>query len=59
VLGHTTGSHLGLPDDEESRLLVIWVAEVRDGALSRWRILDDSAAVRHQFGLPPDAADPL
>ncbi|MFG1708797.1 nuclear transport factor 2 family protein [Nonomuraea sp. M3C6] len=57
VLGHTTGSHLALPDDEESRLLVIWVAEVSDGALSRWRILEDTAGVRREFGLSPDAAD--
>jgi hypothetical protein len=56
VLGHTTGSHLGLPDDEEVQLLVIWVAEVRHGALSLWRILDDSPAARYEFGLSPDRA---
>src|SRR6185437_13900001 len=33
VLGHTTGSHLGRPDGEEAALLVIWVAQVRDGRL--------------------------
>jgi hypothetical protein len=51
VLGHTTGSHLGLPDDEEARLPVIWVAEVRDGALRVWRVLDDSPQLRREFGL--------
>lgn len=54
VLGHTTGSHLGLPDEVEAQLLVIWVAEVRDGELSLWRILDDSPAVRHELGLSLD-----
>jgi hypothetical protein len=42
VLGTTTGSHLQLPDDEERRLTVIWVAEVVGGALSRWRIVADT-----------------
>jgi hypothetical protein len=31
VLGHTTGSHLGLTDQEERTLSVIWLAEVRNG----------------------------
>jgi ketosteroid isomerase-like protein len=55
MLGHTTGSHPGLPDDEEARLLVVWVAETRDGALSVWRVLDDSPQLRHELGLaaPP------
>jgi ketosteroid isomerase-like protein len=34
VVGTTTGSHLGLPDDEEMRLDVAWHAEVTDGRLS-------------------------
>jgi len=55
VLGHTTGSHLGLPDDEEAKLLVIWAAEVRDGALSLWRILDDSPEVRQELERLRDA----
>jgi ketosteroid isomerase-like protein len=56
VLGHTTGSHLGLPDDDEAKLLVVWVAQVRDGALSRWRILEDGPGVRREFGLSADAS---
>jgi len=51
VLGHTTGSHLGLPDEEEAIELVIWVAQVRDGLLSLWRILEDSPAARRALGL--------
>lgn len=59
VLGHTTGSHLGLPDNEEARLTVIWLAEARAGALSLWRILEDNPQNRREFGFPtgeqPDA----
>jgi SnoaL-like domain len=51
VLGHTTGSHLGLPDDQEALQTVIWVAQVRDGLLSLWRILQDSPAGRRALGL--------
>jgi hypothetical protein len=38
VLGSTTGSHLGLPDQEERQLGVTWRAAVRNGlrcAMSR------------------------
>jgi hypothetical protein len=44
------------PDDEEARLLVIWVAEVRDGALSVWRVLDDSPQLRRELGLAAPAS---
>src|SRR2546421_11216698 len=33
VLGAKTGSHLGLPDEDERSLSVIWLAGVKDGAL--------------------------
>ena len=33
VLGTTTGPHLGLSDDEEAKLRVIWTAEVSEGLL--------------------------
>ena len=51
VLGHTTGSHLGLPDEEESQLTLIWVAEVVDGALHSWRLIEDTPDNRQQFRL--------
>ena len=51
VLGHTTGSHLGLADDEERALSVIWLAEVRDGQLCRWRLLEDTPDRRAELGL--------
>ena len=52
VLGTTTGSHLGLLDEEEMTLDVVWLAEVRDGRLSRWRILEDSPELRAEIGIP-------
>ncbi|MGH9216003.1 MAG: nuclear transport factor 2 family protein [Acidimicrobiales bacterium] len=52
VLGTTTGSHLGLPDADELKLGVIWLAEVTDGALSRWQIVEDTPLARAEAGLP-------
>ena len=51
VLGHTTGSHLDLPEEEERRLTVIWRATVRDGLLTCWQILEDTPGRRKQLGL--------
>ena len=50
VLGHTTGSHLGLSDDDEKTLTLIWVAHVEDGAVTRWRLVEDSIQNRRAFG---------
>jgi ketosteroid isomerase-like protein len=52
ILGTTTGSHLGLSDDEEQRLGVIWLADVRDGLVARWQLVDDTTAARQHAGLP-------
>jgi ketosteroid isomerase-like protein len=51
VLGHTSGSHLGLPEDEESRIDVIWTGEVRDGLIARWSIVRDTPEKRRHLGL--------
>lgn len=51
VLGTTTGSHLGLEDATERELPVIWVAEVRDGRMAGWSIVEDSLDTRHRLGL--------
>ncbi|HEY3057690.1 MAG TPA: hypothetical protein VGL99_01820 [Chloroflexota bacterium] len=51
VLGHTTGSHLALPDAEEQRMTLIWLAEVVDAKLRSWTLVEDSAANRQRFGL--------
>jgi hypothetical protein len=50
VQGHT-GSHLGLPDEDEMALSVIWLVTVVDGALRRWRLVEDTAAHRREHGL--------
>jgi ketosteroid isomerase-like protein len=51
VQGHTTGSHLGLADEEESRQSLIWLATVVDGAVRRWQLVADTAAHRDRYGL--------
>ena len=53
VLGHTTGSHLGLPDREESLLTLIWVAECVQGTVSRWTLVEDMPLNRDRYGLGP------
>jgi ketosteroid isomerase-like protein len=52
VLGTTTGSHLGLPDEEERRLSLIWLAEVHSGTLLLWQVAEDSAGIRERTGIP-------
>ena len=51
VAGHTTGSHLGLPDEQEARLTVIWLADVSEGRLTSSRIVADTPTARGEFGL--------
>jgi hypothetical protein len=51
VLGHTTGSHLGLPDEQERTHTLIWVAEVEDGRVRVWRLVEDNAANRANLAL--------
>lgn len=51
LLGHTTGSRLGFADDEESRFTLIWLAEVADGAVSSWSLIDDTPVNRRRTGL--------
>jgi ketosteroid isomerase-like protein len=53
ILGHTTGSHLGLRDDEEARLTLIWVARVDGGRVASWTLIEDTPRNRaaHNLGL--------
>jgi hypothetical protein len=51
VLGHTTGSHLNLPDEEEEKLTLIWVAELAGGQLLSWRLVEDTPDWRRELGL--------
>ena len=58
VLGSTTGSHLGLPDQEERELPVIWRATVRDGLLVLWQVIEDTPGQRAFLGLTDDPPRP-
>jgi ketosteroid isomerase-like protein len=51
ILGHTTGSHLGLPDDEESKLTLIWIAGIEGDKLSSWTLIADNPQNRQAWGL--------
>ena len=51
ILGRTTGSHLGLPDDEERRLTLIWIANTAGGAVTGWKLVEDNPANRKAWGL--------
>jgi len=52
ILGHTTGSHLGLPDEEEEKLTLIWVADVtEDGLVRKWELLEDTPKNKRETGL--------
>lgn len=43
VVGHTTGSHLNLPDEEEFHSEgVFWAATVKEGRLSAWELYNDT-----------------
>src|SRR4051812_47617538 len=50
VQGRTTGSHLGLSDEDELRLSLIWLATV-DGVVERWQLIEDVEENRRRFGL--------
>jgi uncharacterized protein len=58
VLGATTGSHLRLPDDDELRESLIWLAVVRDGALQTWQLVTDTPERRGALGLDDAAHAP-
>jgi ketosteroid isomerase-like protein len=55
VLGHTTGSHLQLPDEQERELTLLWRAIVRDGQLALWELIEDTPVRRAEFGVAADA----
>jgi ketosteroid isomerase-like protein len=51
ILGHTTGSHLGLPDAEEQATTLIWLATVVRGVVTRWKLVEDTTVERQEWGL--------
>ena len=53
VLGHTTGSHLALPDEEEQELTLFWLAEVSGGLVRSWTLVEDTPDRRREWGFDP------
>ncbi|MGD8414021.1 MAG: nuclear transport factor 2 family protein [Candidatus Latescibacterota bacterium] len=51
ILGSTTGSHLGLPDAEESRLTLIWIIHIQGSSVEQFRLLEDLPSTRARYGL--------
>jgi SnoaL-like domain len=51
ILGHTTRSHLGLDDDAEARLTLIWLLRARGGEVLSWTLLEDTPVHRSAYGL--------
>ncbi len=51
ILGHTTGSHRGLPDHEEKEIHLIWLALVHEQQVETWRLIDDTPVNRAMYGL--------
>ena len=44
IRGHTTGSYLlGLRDEDERELTLIWLVDSRDGYVTRWKLIEDNA----------------
>jgi hypothetical protein len=51
ILGHTTGSHLGLPDAEESKLTLIWLCHCQSGKVTSWELIEDTSQNRSDWSL--------
>jgi hypothetical protein len=56
VLGQTTGSHLGLPDEVEGHIDVVWTAHVREGLIAAWSIVEDTPETRQELGLADESS---
>jgi hypothetical protein len=51
VVGHTTGSHLALPDDEEAAMTMMWLAHAAGGLIDVWQLVPDTDDNRARFGI--------
>jgi hypothetical protein len=51
ILGHTTGSHLELPDAEESELTLIWICRTAGGQVTAWELIEDNLPNRALWNL--------
>lgn len=54
ILAHTTGSHLGLRDEDERKLTLIWLVDTSGGHVTRWKLIDDNTENRRAWGLLGD-----
>lgn len=58
ILGHTTGSHLGLPDEEERKLTLIWLVDVEGERVAAWILVEDTPDHRRTYALDAAGRDP-
>jgi ketosteroid isomerase-like protein len=58
ILGHTTGSHLGLPDEEETKLTLIFLVDVEGERVASWTLVEDTPDNRRAFALDSAGPDP-
>jgi 3-methyladenine DNA glycosylase AlkD/ketosteroid isomerase-like protein len=54
LIGRTTGSHLGLPDEVEFQDPLIWVARVKGERVAEWRLYPDRPEMRKELGVKPE-----
>ena len=57
ILGVTTGSHLGLPDDEERQESLLWLARVQSGRVVEWSLVQDTPEARERHGFQGARSD--
>jgi ketosteroid isomerase-like protein len=57
ILGHTTGSHLGLPDEEESKLTLIWLVDVEGERVASWILVEETPDHRRAHALDSATRD--
>ena len=53
ILGHTTGSHLELPDEKESQMTLIWLCRCAGGKVTAWELIEDTPGNRAAWMLGP------
>jgi hypothetical protein len=52
IVGTTSGSHLGLPDEAEMQQSLIWLAGISGSQVAAWTLVADRPEHRHRLGLP-------
>ncbi|HKT04637.1 MAG TPA: hypothetical protein VJT31_34405 [Rugosimonospora sp.] len=46
---------MNLPDEDELKLNVVWIAEAQDGYLTLWQVCEDTSARRRELRIVEDA----